>query len=365
MDSLIQILKQQGFDDIPFAVVALDGNGKAQVHASRQVREHLDEELLATQFQEAQTLSLERAHALSSGKHDMGPHWPFTDTHTASDSPVRLTEDDLMQQPHPFLRNTSRHSLRRAHHRGRSLSAPDPSPFGVSSYSYPTPIPSAGEEQAALTARGRGSIFKKSTMRSFRIDSEADVTAYLKSRLKCLQQLAGKKIAKAWIKGICPKKQARFPYQNQKRKNELGEHPRIPGWWPQEEGVCRFLEPDHIRREGMILFLIDVEMETDIVQERMKLCLHLLRLRPTPQQLQAWNDNTTEPNKTHITRGWTEFLKELAGPDILDDLPREAPNRVELRKTLLSQMYTVAAMEEQYQNDEIGESFLGVVAGSI
>jgi hypothetical protein len=89
-------------------------------------------------------------------------------------------------------------------------------------------------------------------MKSFRIDSTVDVTAYLESRLKRLQQLAGKKIAKAWIKGICPKKQARFPYQNHKRLAETGESPRIPGWWPQENGVCRFTEPDHIKREGMI-----------------------------------------------------------------------------------------------------------------
>lgn len=86
----------------------------------------------------------------------------------------------------------------------------------------------------------------------------------------------------------------------------------------------------------------------------MKLCLHLLRLRPSPQQLKAWNDDTTEIHKTHEHCGWTEFLRELAGPDLFDDLPKEAPNRVKLRQTLLAQMYAVAAMEEEFQKDERG-----------
>lgn len=53
--------------------------------------------------------------------------------------------------------------------------------------------------------------------------------------------------------------------------------------------------------------------------------------------------------------GWTAFLKELAGPDLFDDLPKEAPNRVKLRQTLLEQLYAVASLEEQFQNDEIGK----------
>lgn len=125
----------------------------------------------------------------------------------------------------------------------------DPS---VTSFPYMTPISAPIDEWTAPNTEDHKPVVKKKApMTSFRIDSKADVTAYLEGRLKRLQQLAGKKIAKAWIKGICPKKQARFPYQNNKRAAETGEPPRIPGWWPQEDGVCRFIEPDHIRREGM------------------------------------------------------------------------------------------------------------------
>lgn len=69
IELLIHILKQQGFEDVPFAVVALDGAGRAQVHASGQVKDCLDERLFASKFEEAQTLSLQRARPISSGEH--------------------------------------------------------------------------------------------------------------------------------------------------------------------------------------------------------------------------------------------------------------------------------------------------------
>jgi hypothetical protein len=86
----------------------------------------------------------------------------------------------------------------------------------------------------------------------FRIDDKDKVEEYLRDKLKDMQQLAVKRIAKAWIKGICPKKQAKFPYQNKKR--ERAEHPEageVPEWWPSLD-VCRFVEPDHIKRSGKL-----------------------------------------------------------------------------------------------------------------
>ena len=85
-------------------------------------------------------------------------------------------------------------------------------------------------------------------MHSLRICEEEKVKSYLDDRLLLLQQQALKRIAKAWIKGICPKKQARFPYQNRQRLNDTGLSPETPEWWPQEG--CRFTEPDHIDKNG-------------------------------------------------------------------------------------------------------------------
>lgn len=86
------------------------------------------------------------------------------------------------------------------------------------------------------------------TMKSFHMHEEEKVVAFLYSRIAGLQQLADKKIAKAWIKAICPRKQAKFPYRDKKRVKAIGEEPVVPGWWPDVE-KCPFTEPDHVKKE--------------------------------------------------------------------------------------------------------------------
>lgn len=75
MESLIQVLEQQCFEDTPFAVVALNSNGHAQVHVSGQVKGLLDEKLFASQFEDAHRLSLERTRVLFSRKYAPMPCW--------------------------------------------------------------------------------------------------------------------------------------------------------------------------------------------------------------------------------------------------------------------------------------------------
>lgn len=93
----------------------------------------------------------------------------------------------------------------------------------------------------------RNSTVLTQNMKRLLISNEAQVVAFLEDRLERIQQLTDKKIAKAWIKGICPKKQARFPYQNAKRERDEGLKPDIPPWWPID--LCDFKEPDHIQKE--------------------------------------------------------------------------------------------------------------------
>jgi hypothetical protein len=75
----------------------------------------------------------------------------------------------------------------------------------------------------------------------------------LNERARGIQQLGFKTILKAWIKAICPKKQAKFPYKEKEEKHD-SKAPRvahkIPGWWPSVD-KCRYLEPDHINKKGM------------------------------------------------------------------------------------------------------------------
>lgn len=87
--------------------------------------------------------------------------------------------------------------------------------------------------------------------------------------------------------------------------------------------------------------------------ERINLCLHLLRLRPTPAQLKEWNKDCVEPHPTHVNRGWTDFLRELAPPSTVDD-SREPDDKTEERKKLLAQVYELAEREEKYLDGEIG-----------
>jgi hypothetical protein len=83
------------------------------------------------------------------------------------------------------------------------------------------------------------------------IRDSSKVEEFLEMALRTMQQLAVKRIAKAWIKGICPKKQAIFPYHKKKRERQGPncEPTNQPGWWP-EQPLCKFVEPDHIRRDG-------------------------------------------------------------------------------------------------------------------
>ena len=86
----------------------------------------------------------------------------------------------------------------------------------------------------------------------------------------------------------------------------------------------------------------------------MGLCLHLLRLRPSPSQLEEWNNRDTAASKTHRTEGWTMWLKELAGPEIFEELAKEGDHRIKHRQKLMEQMYHVARQEEEYLEGGIG-----------
>lgn len=134
--------------------------------------------------------------------------------------------------------------------RGRAV-LPRPA-LPLSACPSPSPETAIPDFAAAASVGPEVALPPHKQLKSLRINNTAAVQWFLSSRLKRMQQLADKKIAKAWIKGICPKKQAKFPYQNNKHEKETGEKPAVPAWWPDTETVCRFVEPDHIRREGML-----------------------------------------------------------------------------------------------------------------
>lgn len=91
----------------------------------------------------------------------------------------------------------------------------------------------------------------------FRIDDSDKVEAFLTRCLTLLQQQVGKRIAKSWIKGICPRKQTRHPYQKKHRDESAETGPREPEWWPPTD-KCPFREPDHIIKECMSTFIVSL-----------------------------------------------------------------------------------------------------------
>jgi hypothetical protein len=82
-----------------------------------------------------------------------------------------------------------------------------------------------------------------------------------------------------------------------------------------------------------------------------------LRLRPSPEELKKWNKGCVEPHQTHVMKGWTEFLKELAPPGIFDDMREPEGKEQQERQRLLAQIYDLARKEEDYENGGIGSWF--------
>lgn len=82
----------------------------------------------------------------------------------------------------------------------------------------------------------------------------------------------------------------------------------------------------------------------------MALCLHILRLRPNVDQLVDWNQNrdADELRKTYESHGWTGLLKQMTPKTIFDGLDSDQPEKRRRRDTILTQMYDVAQMEEEY-----------------
>lgn len=73
--------------------------------------------------------------------------------------------------------------------------------------------------------------------------------------------------------------------------------------------------------------------------ERLNLCLHLLRLRSTPEGVKEWNKDSVESHQIHLTKSWTEFLREL--PD-------------GCTQGNLAQIYDLAKLEEVIRTMKMG-----------
>ncbi|BFZ59389.1 hypothetical protein YB2330_000398 [Saitoella coloradoensis] len=127
------------------------------------------------------------------------------------------------------------------------------------------------------------------------IGNSDEVTQFMETRFRQLQQMVCKIVSKAWIKIIEPRKQTRYPYNK-------GEDSR-PDWWPHD---VRHKEPDHLMKP-----------------ERIKLLMTMLRCGKVP-----------------VNR------LELATAEVGAFIPQD-------KTGLLKEIYRVAREEERLRNGEI------------
>lgn len=68
--------------------------------------------------------------------------------------------------------------------------------------------------------------------------------SHMRQLLSEIKQTGCKTVAKAWIKAICPQKQAKWPYKCRKYKE--GQVVKAP-FWPEN---VPYNEPDHLDKAG-------------------------------------------------------------------------------------------------------------------
>lgn len=136
---------------------------------------------------------------------------------------------------------------------------------------YEQPIVFETFDDASIDTLPEDAMPKIAQKKSFFMREEEKVKAFLLGHIEKIHQLSDKKLAKAWIKGICPKKQAHFPYKNKQREKDTARGPVVPGWWPPTE-LCAFIEPDHITRGREYQWPAPDVQVTDSTQHETSFC---------------------------------------------------------------------------------------------
>ncbi|KAL2270327.1 hypothetical protein VTJ83DRAFT_2511 [Remersonia thermophila] len=162
--------------------------------------------------------------------------------------------------------------------------------------------------------------------RFFEIGDSDAVLNFYEASFKNIQQTACKEIAKAFIKVICPKKQAVHPYTQGWEKR--------PDWWPEPKADerARHIEPDH-----------------QLKKERIYVLKHILRLIVNPEELRP--ASIRKLGKITVAKLETAAMEALSA--WFSD-PRKPQNA--RKRPLVKELFRVAKMEERYKMGEIDET---------
>jgi hypothetical protein len=80
-----------------------------------------------------------------------------------------------------------------------------------------------------------------------------------------------------------------------------------------------------------------------------------LRLRPEPKKLQEWNKGEcSKLHEIYSSGQWTKLLEELFPPRILEGIKGPKGTKQERRQELLTQLYNLSRLEEEYLQDKVG-----------
>lgn len=197
---------------------------------------------------------------------------------------------------------------------------------------------------------------------TFRADNRDMIEAFLYTRFMQIQQSSAKVIAKAWIKAICPKKQAHYPYvdcnprpdQPRRRPMHAGA-PRVPSFWPDLK-LCRHKEPDHLDKNGE-LSLTCLGERPLTHSERTHLLVHLIRLKWREPDWVRSNGKTCDVPESVRSGSWVRFLHDVFPPDRLVDAPGTTTAKSEQRVQYLRDIYRVAIAEQEFRHGASSTAF--------
>ena len=221
-----------------FAIVWVNARGESETYASGLFQDKLQkwftDDILADAKQTVKEAMAKRQEAGLSisedNKENMGN---LQDDLRSWDEDEDIDEDmdgdEMQQQPPPqikLMKQLQAPELR------RSLSTPNAS--GLQNQDHEKQL-----QQQQITIMTKSQPVSPSNMQCVTVGNTDEVTKFLESRIRLLQQLVCKIVAKTWIKVLEPRKQTRYPYNK-------GEESK-PDWWP---ALVRHKEPDHLMKQG-------------------------------------------------------------------------------------------------------------------
>lgn len=255
---LRQLCKASYINASHFAIIWTNSRGEVETFASELFQAKLGSWFPKDVVQDASATALSRRNARSKASRSSvvekenvkeesedgeGEDWNGADIVS---HPVQHTQMNVVEDPPPLPLPLPAVGSMRAPVLRRTTSLPGPVEYSHvkergRSVSF---APGTGGRAGGKRAREEEGPQEK-RYRAIFVGDGAAMHIFFETRLRQLQQLVCKIVAKAWIKVVEPKKQTKYPYN----RGELGR----PAWWPAQ---ARHKEPDHLMKPERLVLLM-------------------------------------------------------------------------------------------------------------